>query len=239
MSRLGVLENRLLALGVGHEVRREEALVELHASVNSSSSRRCWNSSTVTVPILSDLCRSRRQALRRWRRPPPRWQRPARSPDDPRPLCPGAGSTDSCGHGLLDAAPSATSGWLPQPRCEGLTHERLGEHRSGGRPSPATSLVFVATSLTSWAPCSRSGPRALCHGDRDAVVGDRRRAELLVEHDVAALGRVVTLTVSASLLTPISTGALHSRRTRESSASVAHLCQYVTAREDQCSRRRG
>jgi hypothetical protein len=46
----------------------------------------------------------------------------------------------------------------------------------------------VATSRTSWAPLVLEDVLDLdLAGDRDAVVGDRRRAELLVEHDVAAL----------------------------------------------------
>jgi hypothetical protein len=54
-------------------------------------------------------------------------------------------------------------------------------------PSPATSLVLVATSLTSWAPRFSYGSVELdLLGDGDAVVGDGGRAELLVEDDVAA-----------------------------------------------------
>ena len=56
-------------------------------------------------------------------------------------------------------------------------------------PSPAMSLVFEATSLTSWAPMfSNAIGQFDFFGDGHAVVGDRRRTELLVEHDVAALG---------------------------------------------------
>ena len=56
-------------------------------------------------------------------------------------------------------------------------------------PSPATSSVLVATSLSSWAPMFSNGVFELdLAGDGHAVVGDGRRAELLVEHDVAALG---------------------------------------------------
>ena len=56
-------------------------------------------------------------------------------------------------------------------------------------PSPATSLVLVATSLTSCAPMfSKSVVQFDLFGDGHAVVGDQRSAELLVQHDVAALG---------------------------------------------------
>ena len=55
-------------------------------------------------------------------------------------------------------------------------------------PSPATSLVLVATDFTSCAPRFSYGSIKFdLARDRDAVVGDHRRAEGLVEHDVAAL----------------------------------------------------
>ena len=56
-------------------------------------------------------------------------------------------------------------------------------------PSPATSSVLVAASLSSCAPMFSNGSVELDvarHGD--AVVGHGRRAVLLVEADVAALG---------------------------------------------------
>ncbi len=55
-------------------------------------------------------------------------------------------------------------------------------------PSPATSLVLVAASLRSCAPMFAKWIVELdLLGDGDAVVGDGRGAELLVERDVAAL----------------------------------------------------
>ena len=56
-------------------------------------------------------------------------------------------------------------------------------------PSPATSLVAVATSRTSWAPWLENGSSSLdLTSDRYAVVGDGGGTELLVDHDIAALG---------------------------------------------------
>ena len=47
-------------------------------------------------------------------------------------------------------------------------------------PSPATSLVLVETSFTSWAPMFSKGSLQLdLLGDGDAVVGDQGSAELL------------------------------------------------------------
>ena len=55
-------------------------------------------------------------------------------------------------------------------------------------PSPATSSVFFATSLTSSAPIFSNGSSSsISLAMRHAVVGDRGGAPLLLEHDVAAL----------------------------------------------------
>ena len=55
-------------------------------------------------------------------------------------------------------------------------------------PSPAMSLVLDATSRTICAPMfSNLSDELDLLGDGDAVLGDARRAEGLVEHDVAAL----------------------------------------------------
>ena len=55
-------------------------------------------------------------------------------------------------------------------------------------PSPATSVVFDATSLTICAPMFSNWSFELdLLGDRHAVLGDGRGTELLVEDHVAAL----------------------------------------------------
>ena len=54
-------------------------------------------------------------------------------------------------------------------------------------PSPAASLVFWATALTSLAPMFSNGIGEVdLLGDRDAVLGDGRTAEGLVDDDVSA-----------------------------------------------------
>ena len=56
-------------------------------------------------------------------------------------------------------------------------------------PSPATSLVLVETSLHELrAHVLKRILQLDLLGDGHAVVGDQRSAELLVQHDVAALG---------------------------------------------------
>ena len=72
-------------------------------------------------------------------------------------------------------------------------------------PSPATSLVFVATSFTSWAPMfskwsSSSMSRAIVTPSL-VIVG---APNFLSSTTLRPFGPSVTLTVSASLLTPVS-----------------------------------
>ena len=101
-------------------------------------------------------------------------------------------------------------------------------------PSPATSLVLVATSLTSWAPMfskgsSSSTSRAMVTPSL-VIVG---APNFLSITTLRPLGPRVTLTVSASLLTPAS----RPRRAFSSNLSclgiTCHLRQHVAAGEDQ------
>ena len=56
-------------------------------------------------------------------------------------------------------------------------------------PSPAMSLVLEATSRTIWAPMfSNLSDELDLLGDGDAVLGDARSAEGLLDDDVTALG---------------------------------------------------
>jgi len=80
------------------------------------------------------------------------------------------------GAGVMSWSPSAKQGLRQQDR-------RVV-------PSPALSLVLEATSLTSCAPMFSNGfGSSILLGDRDAVVNDQRRAELLVETTERPLGR--------------------------------------------------
>ena len=55
-------------------------------------------------------------------------------------------------------------------------------------PSPTVSLVLVATSFTSWAPMfSMLSSSSILLGDGNAVVGDGRGTERALQSDVAAL----------------------------------------------------
>ena len=91
--------------------------------------------------------------------------------------------------GLLDAALERERVGAGRDVLQTLANDRLGEH-GRGRRAVTGDVVGRRGDLA-------DELRALVledvldldlTGDRDAVVGDRRGAELLVEHDVAALG---------------------------------------------------
>ena len=185
---VGVLEHRLHAVLVGDHVGRDVALVELHALGELEVHAERLALLDVDDAVLADLLdrvgdhvadllvagRDRRHAgdlvlagdllgLR----------------GDVR---------DDLVDGLLDAALERQRVGAGRDVLQALANDRLGQH-GGGRGAVAGHVV--------------GGGRHLAHelgalvledvldldlaGDRHAVVGDRRRAELLVEHDVAAL----------------------------------------------------
>jgi hypothetical protein len=81
------------------------------------------------------------------------------------------------------------SGWRRRRRCAGLPDHRLGEHGGGGGAVTGDVVGLGGDFL------DELGAHVLERvleldllGDRHTVVGDRGGAELLVEHDVAALG---------------------------------------------------
>ena len=121
-------------------------------------------------------------------------------------------------HGLVDATLECRL--RPTSRCAGPRGPSLGENRGGRVPSPATSLVLVATS---WPAGTEVLVRVLelnLLGDRDAVVRDRGCAPLLVDDDVAATRPSVTFTASAGPVTPRSSA----RRAESSNCRVFAMC---------------
>ena len=186
---VGVLEDGLHALGVGHEVRRDVALVELQALGELElRGHGVEHSSTVMTPSLPTL--SIASAIS--------------SPI----VASCAEMVATCAisllvvdrRGALSSSASLTaSAAASMPRLRPIGLAPAATLRRPSRtiawastvavvvPSPATSLVLVATSLASWAPRFSYGSVELdLLGDGHAVVGDRRGAELLVEDDVAA-----------------------------------------------------
>ncbi len=97
-------------------------------------------------------------------------------------------------------------------------------------PSPATSFVFVATSLTSWAPMFSSGSlnsisRAMVTPSL-IIMGE---PNFFSSTTLRPLGPSVTRTVSARALTPFSNARLaSSRKTISFPANFSYLLNYFT-----------
>ena len=184
-----VVEDRLHALGVGDEVRRDVALVELHALGELELGAECVGLLDGDDAVLADLVErlgdqfADRAVARR----------------DRGHVGHVLGRVDSS-RGLDqrgDTASTALS--MPRLRSIGLAPAATARRPSCTRawaitvavvvPSPATSLVLVATSLSELGAEVLEGVVELhLTGDGDAVVGDGGGAPLLVEDDVAALG---------------------------------------------------
>ena len=185
---VGVLEDGLHAVLVGDHVGRDVALVELHALGELEVHAERLALLDVDHAVLADLLdrvgdhvadlvvagRDRRHAgdLVLARTP---WTAIAMLLDD-------------LVDGLLDAALERQRVGAGGDVLQALADDRLGEH-GRGRRAVAGHVVGRRGDLA-----HELGALVLedvldldLTSDRDAVVGDRRRAELLVEHDVAAL----------------------------------------------------
>ena len=142
-------------------------------------------------------------------------------------------SSISLAWSLMDSTAAATAFSMPRLRDIGLapaaTLRRPSRIRAWAStvavvvPSPATSLVLVATSLTSWAPMfskgsSSSTSRAMVTPSL-VIVG---APNFLSMTTLRPFGPRVTLTVSASLLTPAS------RPRRALSSNLSCLGTYLT-----------
>ena len=110
---------------------------------------------------------------------------------------------DGCLDGQLDAALHLHRVRTGGDVLDAFAIDGLGQNRGGGG-AVAGRVGGLRSDL---ADHLRAGVLDLVLeldllGDGDAVLGDRGRAELLLDDDVAARGPRVTLTASASLLTP-------------------------------------
>ena len=149
---VGVLDDRLHALGVGDEVRRDVALVEAHPPVSSRSSPKVFDSSTVMTPSLPTLSIASAMIS-------PTVVSAAEI-EAVAAICSLVSMSmamfDSCSETAMTAAS------MPRLRPIGFapaaTLRRPSLTIAWARtvavvvPSPATSSVFLATSLTSSAP---------------------------------------------------------------------------------------
>src|SRR5579884_680207 len=183
-----VLEDGLLALLVGDHVRREVALVELHALGELEGEAEGVVLLDRDDAVLADLVHrlgdqvADRLVLR----------------GDRADLGDGLLGLDRLGGGQqvvgdrldrrVDAALERDRLRAGRDVAQALTHQRLGQHGRGGG-AVARDVVGLGRDLL-----GELGAEVLVRvleldlaGDGHAVVGDRRRAELLVDDDVAAL----------------------------------------------------
>ena len=184
-----VLENRLHPIGVGHEVRREVAPVELHALGVFLLEAERLALLDGDDAVLADLVHHLGDDLADFRIRGARSPRRPRSARGCRPstLCFSSSATTAV-DGLLDAALDDHRVGPGGHDAEALGDHRLAEDDRGGR-AVAGDVVGLGRDFL-----EELGAHVLervveldVASDRDAVVGDRRRAELLVEDDVPAL----------------------------------------------------
>ena len=206
-------------------------------SVNSSSVPNVFDSSTVTTPSLPTL--SMASAMT--------------SPIDGSAaemvatLAMSVLSSTSLACDLIDSTAAATAFSMPFLRLIGLAPAatlRMPRWTSDWAstvavvvPSPATSLVLVATSLTSWAPMFSNGSSSSTSLAIDTpslvIVG---APHFLSSTTLRPFGPSVTLTASASLLTPASS-ARRASSSNFSSLAIGQLSTIAsTSRLDRISR---
>ena len=183
-----VVEHGLHALGVGDHVGRQVALVELHALGELELEAEGLALLDVHDAVLADLLDRLGQDLADL----------GRARGDGRDARDVLLARDLVGlrlqvlddrlDGLLDAALEPHRVRAGRDVLQALANDRLGEH-GRGRGAVAGDVVRRRRDLAHEL-CALVLEDVLdldLAGDRDAVVRDRRRAELLVEHDVAAL----------------------------------------------------
>jgi len=176
-------------VGVGHEIRRDVALVETHAldEIHLDAERLALFDGDDAV--FADLVDGLGDPLAdlsvggRYRR----------NLRDLRLVVDFLGERLDAGHGrldgLLDAALQAHRVGAGRDVAQTFVHHRPGQHGGGGRAVACDVVSLLRDFLHQF------GADALVRvfefdffSDRHAVVGDGRGAPLLVEHDVAALG---------------------------------------------------
>ncbi len=184
-----IVEDRLHPIGVGHEVRREVAPVELHALgvflLEAQALALFDGDDAVLADLvhhlgddLADLCIGRADR---------------RDGRDLLAVVHGPGLlgdlVDDHGDGLLDAALDDHRVGAGGDDPEALSDHRLAEHDRGGRPVAGDVVGLGRDFLEELRSHVLERIVELdVASDRHTVVGDGGRAELLVEDDVATLG---------------------------------------------------
>jgi hypothetical protein len=187
---VGILELDLQLLGVGHEVGREIAAVELHALDRLKLGREALGlfdgDDTLIADLFHRFCEDGADfgiAIGR----------------DGRDLGDLAVGRDLLGmrleilddrrHGEVDAALQVHGVHPRRDRLRAFAHDGLGQHGGGGRA--VTGLVVLLVGDLAQHLCAHILELVLQFdflGDRDAVLGDTRRAEALLDDHIAALG---------------------------------------------------
>ena len=187
---VGVVEDGLHALRVGDEVRRDVALVELHALGELELGAHGVGLLDGDHAVLADLVERLGEQLADDARRGWRWWRPAAMSSLVVDLAGGlaqrvADGLDGGVHAALEAHRVGAGG----DGAQALVDHRLGEHGRGGG-AVTGDVVGLGGDLL-----GQLGAEVLervveldLAGDGDAVVGDGGGAPLLVEDDVAALG---------------------------------------------------
>ena len=221
-----VLEDRFLTLGVAHEVRGQVALVELHALGELELHAEGVRLLDGDHAVLAHLVDGVGEDLADGRVGRRRWRRPGRSPTCRRSPWPGS---------RCPSTAAATAASMPRLRLSGLAPAATLRRPSRTSacastvavvvPSPAMSLVLVATSFTSWAPMFSNGSSSSTSRAMDTpslvMVG---APNFFSSTTLRPLGPMVTFTASASLLTPAS----RARRASSSNLMSLAIGAYLT-----------
>src|SRR6056297_3285486 len=187
-QQVGVIEGRLHALGVGHHVRRQVALVEAHAlhevHLHAEGLALLHGDDAVLADLvdglgdhLADLGIGRGDG---------RHLGDLRGAVDLDGMV--ADRLDCCSHAGFDAPLEAHRVGACSEVAEPLTHHRPGEDGGGGGAVAGHVVGLLRDFLDEFGADPLVGVGELdVPGDGDAVVGDGGGAPLLVEDDVASL----------------------------------------------------
>src|SRR5262245_29874914 len=198
-------------------------------SVNSSSVPNVFDSSTVTTPSLPTL--SIASAMT--------WPIDASAAELVATAAMAVFSSTSLACDWIDATTALTPRSMPRLRLIGLAPAATlrmplvtiawASTVAVVVPSPATSLVFVATSLTSWAPMFSNGSSSSTSFAIETpslvIVG---APHFLSRTTLPPCGPSVPLTASASVLTPASSA----RRASPPNLMISAMCSGLDDRED-------
>ena len=205
ISRYGVVQDGLAGLGVGDEVRRDVALVELHALGELEFGGEGLGLLDGDDAVLADLGERLADELADRRRPARRSSRRARSPSRP-----------STGVAALSSAvlTASTAASMPRLSAAGVgAGGNVAQARRSPAPAPARSPWWCRRRRRRsswWPPTWRAARRGSRTGSSSSISRAIVTPSLVMTggpNDLSMttlrpLGPSVTLTVSASLSTP-------------------------------------